>query len=116
MDAYEAGKARGSWVFDGNTSDETYRRVLAGYRDGDPEIMDIEPSPLSGELAGESIPELIDGYNEMGDEAQASACDEYELAFSQGFWDEVVRTAEAQLEPLPDPTTAAGARFYCGGF
>jgi hypothetical protein len=32
-----------SWVFDGNTDTDTYRRVLAGIEDGDPEIMDALP-------------------------------------------------------------------------
>jgi hypothetical protein len=65
----KAGKAAASWVFDGNTTDETYRRTLQGIEDGDPEVMDrLSWSPLSGEWAGESIQELL------GDLLTCSAC------------------------------------------
>jgi hypothetical protein len=88
---YEAGKAAGSWVFDGNTSDETYARVLQGWDDGDPEVMDLQPSPLSGEWAGESPTELL-GADYTDEDA-----DEYEAGFSAGFWDEVVSIARSHV-------------------
>jgi hypothetical protein len=92
---YEHGKAKGSWAFDGNTEDATYRRILAGFEDGDPEVMDICPSPLSGEWAGESIPELS---NEIGiDLFDPDNADEFEDGFTQGFWDEVIATAKEML-------------------
>ena len=97
-DGYEAGKAAGSWVIDGNTSSETAARILAGIAgiaESDPEIMDLQPSPLSGEWAGESIGELIDGYAELGEDAQTAACDAYEAGYSDGFWAEVERSAKA---------------------
>ena len=49
---YEKGRNAGSWVFDGNTTEETYRWFLKGLEDGDPEVIDRLPtSPLSGEWA-----------------------------------------------------------------
>jgi hypothetical protein len=100
MNYYEEGKAhgtaRGSWVFDGNTPYENYRWVLAGYDDGDPEVLDLCPNPLSGEWAGESIPELLglsvgDPYPDDDD------LQEYEDGFVQGFWAEVIGTARTMV-------------------
>src|SRR5580765_6801139 len=92
----EAGKAAGSWVIDGNTSSETVQAILKGIEDGDPAIMDMEPSPLSGEWAGESVYELIPEIREMEErDAHAEideACSAYELGFSEGFWFEVERS------------------------
>lgn len=88
---FEHGKERGSWVIDGNTTTETARAILEGIDNGDPEIMDMEPAPLSGEWAGESIPELSDrlGLN-LEDDNVAS---EFETGYSVGFWHEVTRAA-----------------------
>src|SRR5437868_4081219 len=48
----EHGANAGSWVTDGNTSETTYRWLLAGLETCDPEVMDSLPScPLSGEWA-----------------------------------------------------------------
>lgn len=85
---YERGKAAGSWVVDGNTSPTTARKILAGYEEGDPEIMDLCPNPLSGEWAGESLSQLD------LDDASAEDLEEYEIGFMDGFWTEVVVSAE----------------------
>jgi len=109
QDAYELGRERGTaagtWVFDGNTSEDEIRRVLEGYEEGDPEIMDLEPSPLSGEWAGDPTPASV-----LSDLAGTAAWDAvfsdadaegilgaYEHGFSRGFWDEVVRSGRAVL-------------------
>jgi hypothetical protein len=96
----DAGRAAASWVFDGNTSRETYARVLAGIDDGDPAVMDAyrEPS-LSGEFA--------DDYSEAGlawdlgiepyTEASDAACRAWEEAASAEFWAEIERAARAAL-------------------
>jgi hypothetical protein len=93
---YEAGRERGvaagSWIVDGNTSAEQAAAILRGIADGDPQIMDLQPSPLSGEWAGESIPELIYRYDELSDDERDTACDAYEQGFSDGFWAEVKRS------------------------
>lgn len=98
-DAADRGKAAGTWVFDGNTAHETYVSVLRMYDGGDPQLYDIieQPEWLSGEWAGESIPELIDDFDEMSDVEQSEAMDAYECAASQAFWDEVIRTASYQV-------------------
>jgi len=105
QEGYAAGKAAGSWVTDGNTTMSEYRAILAGIESGDPEIMDMQPSPLSGEWAGESIPELIAGYADMTADEQDAACDSYEQGFSQGFWDTVEQDCRYQVDvsvPLLD--------------
>jgi hypothetical protein len=64
--AIKVGRARGlalaSWVFDGNTTDATYRRFLELSEEGSPKLYD-EFGPrsgwLSGEMAGESINEIL---------------------------------------------------------
>jgi hypothetical protein len=91
-EGYSAGKAAGSWIIDGNTTLETCKRIVKGYDDGDPEIMDIQPAPLSGEYAGESIKELF-GYT------PSSRClDLYESGYSDGFWSEVIQSAMYQID------------------
>jgi hypothetical protein len=84
----ERGTAAGSWVEVDPTNAQT---LITGYEDGDPEVMDIQPAPLSGEWAGESLSEL--------DLADASDEDlsKYEAGYSEGFWNEVLRMARYQL-------------------
>jgi hypothetical protein len=90
----EAGQARASWVFDGNTDAETYARVLQGIEDGDPEIMDaLSVSPLSGEWAGESMTEIL------GDDYTDEDADEYEQAFQDVYWAEIERVCRYQVAP-----------------
>jgi hypothetical protein len=68
------------------------RRILKGYDEGDPEIMDMAPYPLSGEWGGE---EPID---ELGlADADDDDLEEYEIGFSDGFWSEIIRAANARL-------------------
>ena len=88
---HAAGKAAGSWTVDGNTSAETCARILRGIEEGDPEVMDMRPAPLSGEHAGESIPELF-GYRPR--DAWLSL---YEEGYTEGFWQEVERAARYQV-------------------
>ncbi len=91
----EHGKAAGSWVFDGNSDQAAYERVVKGYDDGDPEIMDMCPSPLSGEWAGESISELSSQFDiDLEDDDKAS---DFEDGFADGYWGEVLRAAKVQL-------------------
>lgn len=143
---HDAGSAAGSWVIDGNTTRETALHILRGYEDGDPEIMDMMPAPLSGEWAGESITELlgdllataprIDHHasgvsycndcqtrlvlmSDEDDEGNAYAdvhtcqesseplLDAYEEAFSESYWETVIRAAKYVVNDLrptdPDP-------------
>jgi hypothetical protein len=96
---YEHGKSVGSWIIDGNTSDETKRAIIKGYDDGDPEVMDMQPSPLSGEWADD--PTTADVLADLGinpdDDSADDLLNEYENGFSEGFWHEVIRSAQATL-------------------
>ena len=114
-EGYAAGKAAGFWVTDGNTSVVEYRAILRGIEEGDPQVMDMEPSPLSGEWAGESIPEIIEGYADMTDEQADAACTEYEEGFSQGFWDEVERSCRLQVD-LTVPMLDRDGRYRVEGW
>lgn len=100
---HEAGKNAASWVFDGNTTRETYEHVLKGIEDVDPMVMDMYRVPdLSGEWADGMTPDAL--INELGidpysDDAD-TACDEWEQAVWDGFWEEVERVARYQLDPI----------------
>ena len=113
---HDAGIAGASWVFNGNTSDETYRRVLQGITDGDPEIMDAyrEPS-LSGEFADDySESDLaadlgLDDDTDEYAETLSEAADAYNQSASEAFWHEVERLAA-------EHTTSVGSyRCPCCG-
>lgn len=92
----ERGRNAASWMFDGNTTEETYRRFLQGYDEGDPAVMDAyaPPSWLSGEWAGESISELLgDCENARDEERLDGVMEAYESAAEEAYWRELVRTA-----------------------
>lgn len=106
----EAGKAAGSWVIDGNTTEETARRILQGYEDGDPKILDMQPSPLSGEWAdGESADQLVSELVDLNEasiswgelaELQDEVCRAFEDGYADGYWAEVQRSARAIAEEV----------------
>ena len=87
--ATEHGKAAASWVFDGNTPDEYYAKVLKGLEEGDPEVYDSigEPS-FSGEYA--------DDYSER------QLCDDIGVDYDLSTTEEVDEIAEAYLEEVRD--------------
>jgi hypothetical protein len=96
------GAAAGSWVIDGNTTRETARAIVQGYEDGDPGVMDMCPSPLSGEWADGMTADMVlrevcagDGLLvSVGDDFRYEAIsDAYEQGFSLGFWDQVIADA-----------------------
>jgi hypothetical protein len=97
----EHGLAAGSWVIDGNTSDETVASILQGIEDGDPVVLDTLPSaPLSGEWAGDPTPATILAELEAEDleaEVQAELLTEYEDAFRSAVTDQVTADARARL-------------------
>ena len=97
--AYRAGRdhgrARGSWVIDGNTTDAYKAHIIRGYDEGDPEVLDLCPSPLSGEWAGESISELSAEFGvDLHDDDRAS---DFEDGFADGFWEEVLSSARGTI-------------------
>lgn len=95
----ERGKSQGSWVIDGNTSNAFAQKVIDGYDDGDPEIMDMCPSPLSGEFADD--PTVHDVLKEIGiewsDDRADEVIDAYEEAFSKAWWDTVIQSCYGML-------------------
>jgi hypothetical protein len=101
--AFELGRDRGasagSWAVDGNTSQDALRAIINGYNDGDPAVLNMEPSLLSGEWSDD--PTINDVLAELGidedEEYEGDLLDEYENGFSDGFWGEVIRSANAML-------------------
>jgi hypothetical protein len=97
---YDQGRAAGSWVTDGNTSDATYRALLQGLEDGDPEIITGLPtSPLSGEWADSySLADLSDDLNvDQESDDFDDLCWEFEAGFDAGVQDEITTTARYHL-------------------
>lgn len=94
----EHGRAAASWFFDGNTTEETYRAVFEGMRDGDPAVMDVLPdAPLSGEWSGDPTPaDVLEALERTLDDPDA---DElltlYEEGFYRGSRDDIYRAAAA---------------------
>lgn len=94
----DAGEAAASWCIDGNTTDETKAKILKGYEDGDPEVMDMFRLPdLSGEWADGPTPRSLaeDIGIEEDDERLDDACSAWEEAVSDGFWNELIRSCKA---------------------
>jgi hypothetical protein len=97
------GKNAASWVFDGNTTTETYETVLKGIEDGDPAIYDMFTEPnFSGEY-GDSYSErdLADdigiSYDDTKTEEMDEIADHYLDAARWTFWHEIERVARLQL-------------------
>jgi hypothetical protein len=104
---YAHGRNRASWLFDGNTTDETYRTFLRLYNDGDLPDDFLPPDPLSGEWAGESISEMLGDLVDPRTHDDADAdywnsdiMEAYEDGFRQGWWDELVATANYYTQDL----------------
>jgi hypothetical protein len=101
---YEAGKNAAGWVFDGNTTRATYEYVLKGIEEGDPMVLDSIGENLADfeaaqaddlESLGIHAPNwLAPAY--MWDEFE-TACQDWEMGASTGFWHEIERAARYQL-------------------
>ena len=96
-DGQWAGKNAAGWAFDGNTDPATYKRVLAGIMDGDPEVLDSFRTPdLSGEWSGDPTPRSLANDYDLDDDDPRDwlldeACTVWMDAASQAFWDEIER-------------------------
>jgi hypothetical protein len=100
----EDGKAAGSWVIDGNTSDEAKRTILQQLDDGDPVVYDLMPSsPLSGEWADGLLPrDILEPFGIDEDDDRADdILTAYEDAYDEAVVDEVERSCIATLERTP---------------
>lgn len=109
------GRAAGSWIIDGNTSEAAARAILRGLADGDPAVLDMLPAPdLSGQYAdGLTGPALVEAAIVNADDWSMSradwvaywaaldpftdVCDAYEMAFSEAVAAVVERSARAIL-------------------
>ena len=97
------GKNAAGWVFDGNTSIETYQTVLSGINEGDPQVYDMFREPtFSGEYGNDySIRDLADEIGIDYDSTHTDDIDqigeEYLDAARIAFWDEIERVARLQL-------------------
>lgn len=90
---YAHGRNMASWLFDGNTTQETYRTFIRLYNDGGLPDDFLPPAPLSGEWAEESIPELLGDLMDGDDYFDEQVMESYEDGFNEGWWDELVTTA-----------------------
>jgi len=96
--AEELGRAAGTtaagWVFDGNTPDEEYQRVLRGIGEGDPAVLDATEPPAIGPEAGYDSGDLARDLGiEPADRGLPRAVSAYADAFTDAFWQETERAA-----------------------
>ncbi len=90
----DAGQAAASWVFDGNSPEDAYQRVLRGIEDGDPAVLDVIEQPAIGPGAGYDEDDLARDLGiEPGDRALPRAVSAYADAFTGSFWQETERAA-----------------------
>ena len=95
------GRSAGSCVIDGNTSDETCRKILAGLEDCYPEVLDMLPELRLGEWADDpTVSDLLDAAGIEGtysDEYEDDLFFEYSDAWVEGMQSEVERACRARL-------------------
>lgn len=108
---YAHGQSNASWVWDGNTTQETYEEFLRLYDEGDIPDVYLPPDPLSGEWAGESITELLGAeFPELtSDDADVDYWNSdiltaYEVGFRTGWHDYLCETAHYMVTPTPYET------------
>jgi hypothetical protein len=90
----DAGKAAATGVFDGNTPEDAYQRVLRGIEDGDPAVLDAIEPPAIGPASGYTADDLARDLGiDPRDRAVRRAVSAYADAFTGGFWQETERAA-----------------------
>lgn len=92
---YADGKAAGTWIFDGNTQEEHFKRIQRGVEEGDPEYLDMLPQPrIGGEFADDPTWEAIIKDEIHWDSETTNDRDDlvdaYREAFTTGVQDEVI--------------------------
>lgn len=97
----EHGKNGASWVFDGNTSRETYEAAVRGMDDGDPAVLDVlgvhEPD-LHGDFTTRDLCEEIGVNYDLAETRDVDKiADAYREAAWEAYWPEVERAARYQL-------------------
>jgi len=104
----DAGKAAASWMFDGNTPEDTYRAVLRGIEDGAPAVLDAYPSPGLSADGGYTEADVardlgLDGEDQLIPDAATAYLD----AADESFWHQTERLARQHLTANPaDPQAA----------
>jgi hypothetical protein len=93
----EAGLAAASWVFDGNTPEDTYRAVLRGIDDGDPAILDAHPAPSLSADGGYTEADLARDLGLDDDQLPPDAVTAFLDAATGSFWHETERIARVHL-------------------
>lgn len=93
----EHGKNAGSWTTDGNTTRETALRIYEGLRDGDPEVVDLLPSPPNADAVDSWHSSEATELERVALRSDAGA-DAYYAAFSQACEDEVGRACALILD------------------
>ena len=70
------------------------KKVIDGIKDGDPEVMDLCPNPLSGEWAGESLKEIFGRF------PTESMMNNYEMGYQDGFFSSLESRANSEISCL----------------
>lgn len=92
---FDAGNAAATWC---EIDERNAQRILTGWNDGGPEILDHFQLPdLSGEWADSPTPRSLaeDIGIEEDDERLDDACSAWEEAVSEAFWNEIQRVCKA---------------------
>jgi hypothetical protein len=90
----KTGKTAAGWVFDGNTPQEEYERVLRSIDEGDPAVLDATEPPAIGPAAGYDPGDLARDLGiEPADRSLPRAVSAYADAFTSAFWQETERAA-----------------------
>ena len=105
-DGRAAGIGAASWAYDGNTTRETYARILKGFDDCDGEILDSHQWPnLSGEWAGDPAPRSLCHNYGVTDERDPDGylmeriMDAWEDAAREAFETNLTRVCREALKP-----------------
>ena len=90
--AAKFGKDLGESTFDGNTPHQAYARIIKGYEDGDPKVMDIYGQMLMHDGVMQAF--MNDEAKDLDDDAKS----ELEFAHQEAFWDRVIEKCKYQTE------------------
>jgi hypothetical protein len=106
-----AGRAAGSWVSDGNSSEEHCREVLRQIEEWEFEI----PSALSGEFAGGWDPEKVfedaDVQRPEDPDAESELLDVWEDAYREGYEEQAAEDARGFLPAEDEPAENLGEQI-----